>query len=341
MRCDFKQGKTTVAFKMPGKYLWDASIIKAEGRYWLFCSMWDYDLGFGWNWLYHSKVVLAVSDKPEGPYEFVKVVLERRGPKYFDGMNTHNPNIKYHDGKFYLYYMGCTYDHEPPHHMDEITDQMINDTWNRKRIGLAISDKVDGDYIRMDEPILDPREGHWDETITTNPSVSIKPDGKSYMLYKSKRWGDVVHGSEPLQVGVAVSDKPEGPYERYSEDPILHFEGYSLEDPFVWYSEKKGHFCALLKDCNGNISGDWGNLVYAESDDFKNFELAEDPCVIERTVTWEDGSRSKQCNVERPSILFGEDGEPEYLFDASGTGDNPFWFKGETYIICTKLEKAK
>ena len=170
---DYKQGSASIALKFDGYYVWDTSVIKAEGKYWMFVSRWKKELGFGWNWLFHSQVVLSTSDKPEGPYQFVKVIFERRDKKYFDAMNTHNPSIKYYDGKFYLFYMGCTYDFEPPKHMNDITNDMVSPTWNKKRIGLAISDKIDGEYIRKEQPLLNPREGYWDSSITTNPAPGL------------------------------------------------------------------------------------------------------------------------------------------------------------------------
>lgn len=59
------------------------------------------------------------------------------------------------------------------------------EVWNRKRIGLAVADSIEGPFIRQDQPLLEPRDcSHWDCTITTNPSVVILPDGKTD--YESK-----------------------------------------------------------------------------------------------------------------------------------------------------------
>lgn len=332
-------GQAVKALELEDYYVWDCSVVKADGRYHMFSSRWKKELGFGWNWLFNSEIIHCVSDTPQGPYEFQNVVLPRRGRQYFDGMNTHNTCIKEYNGKFYLYYMGCTYSGEIPQHMSEIPDEYGAETWNRKRIGLAIADNIDGPYIRRDTPLLEPRDcSHWDCTITTNPSVAILPDGTTYMIYKSRQ-----ACGKPLQLGIAVADRPDGVFERLTEEPILKFENedFHMEDPFFWYDEKRKKFCLIAKDdCkNGStgITGEWGSGFYAESDDCIHFEIAPHPTVYTRNVNWQDGRKTVQGNLERPSILFDENGTPTYLFCASGNGPTPYDFQGNTFVVCIEL----
>ena len=110
----YKVKNATKAFEMDGYYIWDSSVIKAKGKYHMFCSRWKEEYGFGFNWVFNSEIIRAVSDNPEGPYVFANVVLPRRGRQYFDGVNTHNTCIKEHNGKYYLYYMGTTTGGELP-----------------------------------------------------------------------------------------------------------------------------------------------------------------------------------------------------------------------------------
>lgn len=342
IKCNFKQSKVNIALKHDGYYVWDTSVIKADGKYWMFTSRWKKEYGFGWQWLFQSQVVLSVSDKPEGPYTYVKNILERRGPDYFDGMNTHNPTIKEFKGKYYLYYMGDTYKHKPPLKDTDIRNEQIHAAWHAKRIGLAISDKIDGEYVRRDTPLLEPSPfPAWDSAITTNPSLVIKPDGESFMVYKSRKYSPNMDDTNHLQIGIAHAPHPAGPYTRYHDEPILNEPNTAFEDPFIWYDSKRNKYCAVMKDCIGNLTGMYGNLLYAESDDCKTFIRDENPCVIKREVEWEDGHRSLQCNLERPFILFDENGKPTHLFAASGEGKNPYCFEGETYVLCIKLEEAK
>ena len=71
-------------FKMEGYWIWGASVIQGDdGHYYMFASRWPHNLKFGPHWLTNSEIVLAVSNNPEGPYKFKKVVLPPRGEKYF------------------------------------------------------------------------------------------------------------------------------------------------------------------------------------------------------------------------------------------------------------------
>jgi hypothetical protein len=47
-----------------------------------------------------------------------------------------------------------------------------------------------------------------------------------------------------------------------------------------------------------------------------------------------------QGNLERPCVLFDENGEPTHIFCASGGfSDAPYAFKDRTRVVCLKLEK--
>ncbi len=306
--------------------IWCGSVVKGEDeRFHMFASRWDRKLGFGANWLFNCEVVRASSDRPEGPYKFEEVVLPRRGREYFDGMNTHNPYIRYWNGKYYLYYMGTTYGGAIPKHMDEISSERSIEVWNRKRIGLAVSDSVFGPWERRDTPLLEPRDcSHWDCTVTTNPAVAILPDGKTYLLYKSR---SCANGT--LKIGVAMAEKPDGEFHRLTEEPIFTFSNpdFHLEDPYLWYED--GKFRLLIKDDfkrgSGGICGEWGAGLYGESDDCIHWTFADEPKAYSRTVTWDDGSVTTQCNLERPFLLL-QDGKPTHLFLATGDGTEPYSF---------------
>ena len=115
------------------------------------------------------------------------------------------------------------------------------------------------------------------------------------------------------------------------------------ERHFIWYDKNREKFCLIAKDdvkngCYG-ITGEWGNGFDAESEDCKQFEIAPSPTVYTRTVKWADGRVTTQGNLERPSLLFNEKGEPTHLFCATGDGGVPYSFDNETYIVCIKLNK--
>jgi hypothetical protein len=337
----YKAGKANIALKLDGYYVWDSSVIKSGGKYHMFSSRWKKEYGFGWNWLFNSEIIHSVSDTPEGPYRFQNVALPRRGREYFDGMSTHNTCIKEYNEKFYLYYMGTTYGGDIPTSANDISSEYGLETWNRKRIGVAVADDINGEFIRRDTPLLEPRTcDYWDCTITTNPSVAIMPDGKTYMIYKSRS-----AVGKPLKLGIAVADKPDGVFKRLSDKPILDFadENMHIEDPFIWYDEGKKKFCLITKDDVKNgaygITGEWGSGFYAESDDCMDFTIGDEPKVYSRTIEWTDGRVTTQGNLERPSVLFDENGKSTHIFCASGFGQQPYDFTDVTFIVCMKLEK--
>ncbi len=324
--------------QMEDYYIWDCAVIEAQGKYYMFSSRWKKQYGFGWNWLFNSEIIRSVSEKPEGPFRFDGVVLPRRGREYFDGMNTHNTCIKEYKGKYYLYYMGTTYGGDNPYDGGEFSPEYAYETWNRKRIGLAVADRIDGEFIRRDTPLLEPRAcSFWDCTVTTNPTVAILPDGKTYMIYKSRR----AIGA-PLQLGVAVADSPEGPFRRLTDEPILQLDSDKhMEDPYLWYDEARRKFCLIAKDDvkNGSfgITGEWGSGFYAESDDCISFTLSQEPKVYSRSITYRDGRTRTQCNLERPYLLFDKQGKPAYLYAATGEGEQPYDFQKGTYILAQRL----
>lgn len=331
-----------VAMGSDTHYVWDCSVIYAEGKYHMFSSRWKKELGFGWHWVYNSEIIHCVADKPQGPYQFLRVVLSRRGSQYFDGMSTHNTCIRYYAGKYYLYYMGTTYGGPIPEEVDTDPERNL-EVWNRKRIGLAVADSIYGEFVRRDEPILQPRDcSHWDCTVTTNPAVAILPTGKTYMVYKSRRCAGAT-----LQLGIAVADRPDGVFQRLTDDPILQFDDPNthVEDPYLWYDEKRQKFCVIAKDDSKNgsygITGEWGCGFYAESDDCIHFTIPEDPKVYSRYVNWQDGTQSWQGNMERPWLLFDEQHKPIYLFCASGKGPDPYSFQGETFIVAQKMTEIE
>ena len=318
--------------------VWCGSVIKGEdGRFHMFASCWERKLGFGANWLFHSRVVRAASDTPEGPFRLEETVLPRRGREYFDGMNTHNPYIRFWNGKYYLYYIGTTYGGPIPIHASQISDQRFIEVWNQKRIGLAVSDSVFGPWQRRDTPLLEPRDcSHWDCTITSNPAVAILPDGTTYLLYKSRSYANAT-----LQIGAAMAPRPEGPFRRISDQPIFSFSNpdFHLEDPYLWYED--GKFRLLIKDDfkngSGGICGEWGAGLYGESDDCIHWQFADTPKAYSRTVQWDDGSVTTQCNLERPFLLL-QDGKPTHLYLATGDGNEPYSFD-HTWNMVIPLRK--
>ena len=320
-------------FRDDNYWIWGSSVIRGEdGRYHMFASRWSKDVGFG-NWVSNSEVVRAVSGTPAGPYTFEEVVLPSRGPEFFDGMCTHNPRIVRYRDKFLLYYFGTTYDFPMPDKENPgVGEENWAAAWMNKRIGLAISDSVYGPWERADKPVIEPRPGHWDASITSNPAPAVdEKSGKILLMYKSSTNGLV----PPLLLGVCMADSPWGKYKRLSEEPVFRFETpdnnrIDVEDPFIWWTGRQ--YEAIIKDRSGEICGEEGGGVHAWSPDGVRWNMFEKLKAYSRTILWEDGTQTVQNHFERPFLLI-EDGQPTHLFAAVGEGPKAWDFENTWNMV--------
>ncbi len=326
-------------FQMDGYWIWGSSVIKGnDGKYHMFADFWESDLGFE-TWVTNTEIAHAVSDTPEGPYIFSDMALTRREPSYFDGCSVFNPRVIEYEGMYYLYYVGTTYDFPVPEPGVGKEEGWFEKAWMNKRIGVAKSKSLYGPWERMDHPVITPRKGKWDATITSNPSPVVNPEtGKILLIYKSSP----KDSRPPLLLGAAEADSPQGEYTRISDDPIFRFDTDSLlandvEDPFVWWSD--GHYELIMKDRFGHICGEDGGGIHAVSPDGVHWTLSDPVKAYSRTIMWDDGSTTLQANFERPFILF-EDGMPAYLFAATGTGPSPWNFE-RTWNMVIPLKHGK
>ncbi len=318
-------------------WIWGSSVIKGEdGKYHMFASRWSKDVGFG-NWVSNSEVVRAVSDTPLGPYSFQEVVLPARGPEFFDGMCTHNPRIVRYRDKYLLYHFGTTYDFPMPDKENpDISEDNWALAWMNKRIGLAISDSIYGPWERSDKPVIEPRPGHWDASITSNPAPAVdEKTGNILLMYKSSADGLI----PPLLLGVSMADSPRGEYRRLSEEPVFRFETpdnkyIDVEDPYIWWTGKR--YEAIIKDRSGEICGEEGGGVHAWSPDGIQWMLFDKLKAYSRNILWEDGTRTVQNHFERPFLLI-EDGQPTHLFAAVGEGPKAWNFENTWNMVIPLL----
>jgi hypothetical protein len=173
-------------FAEDGYFVWCGAPVKGpDGKYHLFYSRWPVKVGFAPGWAIHSEIAYAVSDKPVGPYQHVNVALPPRGinpatgEKFWDADVTHNPNAFFHNGKYYLYYMGNQGDDKSyPMHR------------NNQRIGVAIAENPAGPWKRLDSPIVDIADDKnaFDSLCVTNPAACIRPDGGVVLVYKAVQY---------------------------------------------------------------------------------------------------------------------------------------------------------
>ncbi len=296
--------------ELDGYYVWGCSpIVAPDGKIHVFFSRWDAKKGMG-GWIKGSEIVHAVADKAEGPYADIETILAPRGEGFWDATTCHNPHIQFVDGKYCLFYMGNS-----------------NGKTNTKRIGLAISDSLNGPWKRQEKPLLEAgTEGSWDDHCTSNPAFLKHPNGQFWLYYKSWNTEEYDHPVDPAirgnrKYGLAIAEKLEGPYIKYSGNPILDYSklgnNRQLEDGNVFMED--GRFYMLARDM-GRFDHEVGIIL--ESEDgihwsepkisyFGYSHYLKQPPAPKHL--------KKYGRFERPQILM-QNGHPTHLFVASQGG---------------------
>jgi len=305
-------------------YIWCASpIYGPDGKAHLFFSRWPAARRMG-GWINSSEIAHAVAPTPEGPFEALGPVLQPRGAGFWDATTCHNPHIQFVDGKYCLFYMGNS-----------------NGKTDTKRIGLAVSDSLDGPWQRPDEPLLEPGPpAAWDSHCTTNPAFVRHPSGQYWLYYKS--WNTAEYESAPRtaairgnrKYGLAIADKLEGPYIKHPANPIIDFSSRGAnrqyEDAYVW---REGDRFRMI----GRDMGFYGHEVglYLESDDGLRWSEPKVAYLPIREYVSEPPAPphlSRYGRLERPQLLM-RDGKPTHLFTAAQGGrfmtSSPFVFRIE------------
>jgi hypothetical protein len=290
-------------FAVPGYHVWcGAPVMTPDGRVHLFYSRWESKFGFAPAWAIHSEVAYAVAEGPGKPFRHVNVALPARGPSFWDGSVTHNPNVILANGKFYLFYMG------------NVGDGVYATHRNHQRVGVAVADKPEGPWTRFDRPVVDisPDPKAFDSLCVTNPAACLRPDGSVLLIYKAV---EVVPGKPMggrVRYGAAVAPTPEGPYVKVpgkifeSDRPDADKHWMLAEDPFIWFDRPSARYCAVARDVVGAFAGTKGGIALFVSEDGLAWKPAAHPKVLDATYALADGSRSLT-QLERPALLFQGD----------------------------------
>lgn len=309
-------------FSLEGYYIWCSSPIWGEdGKVHLFYSRWKKEKGMG-GWLNGSEICRAEAESPFHEFRHKQIILAPRGIGFWDATTCHNPLITRVEDRYYLFYMGN-----------------CNGKTNTKRIGLATSKSLDGDWARPDAPLLLPGEkGSWDDHCTTNPAFVKGNDGKFWLFYKSWNTEEYETQKGPIRgnrkYGLAKADHPSGPYEKIAANPVIDFSSLpgnaQLEDAFIWEQNNKFHIIA--RDM-GFFNHEYG--LHLTSKDGLSWSKPEIAYLDMRSYIKEPAP-PKHLNrfgrLERPMILMDKDSQtPKFLFGATQGGkyetSTPFLFE--------------
>jgi predicted GH43/DUF377 family glycosyl hydrolase len=126
----------------------------------------------------------------------------------WEGGSVFTPNILVAEGRYWLFYTGISGDYnKKPFNPDS-------------KIGIAVSDSPDGPWEKLaTNPALknsDTRED-FDSHLVDDACLIVR-DGKYYFYYKGRQLGK---GPAHTKMGLAIADKPEGPYVKYELNPVI------------------------------------------------------------------------------------------------------------------------
>jgi beta-galactosidase len=298
--------------------IWCGSVVQGEDRrYYMVYSRWPRAKGHE-AWITHSELALAVSDDAAGPYQHLKVILPSRGPRFWDGICTHNPAIYRHKNKYYLVYMGAT----GPRPEKPVAP--YSREWyvyrNSQRIGVAVADRPEGPWARFDRPILAPEPDTTspDAVMVSNPALTFNDRDEVVLVYKQVAYNGNFRGGR-VRFGVAFAPTVLGPYKKHprsifeSTDPAVKGEWMLAEDPFIWFQE--GRYHAVVRDVTGRFTGDKGLALFTSTNAI-DWAPTSKPRFLDRQI-YSQGGTPLGDKLERPWLLFSE-GIPKYLFGSMG-----------------------
>lgn len=155
---------------------------------------------------YDATVWYATS--PDGQNWTEKGMALAKGvPGSWEGASVFTPNILVAEGKYWLFYTGVSREFKTSYNPDS-------------KIGIAVSDSPDGPWERLaSNPALKNSDNPSDfDSHLVDDACLIARDGKYWFYYKGRQLGK---SPAQTQMGLAIADKPQGPYVRVKENPVI------------------------------------------------------------------------------------------------------------------------
>jgi hypothetical protein len=264
-------------FRMPGYFIWCASVIKVDDTYHMFAARWPVATTFPEGYRLHSEIVRATSSKPEGPYAFQEVVIGKRAAGKWDSGMAHNPAIYKVKDTFVLFYIG--------------SDEGLG----YRQVGVATASAITGPWVRSAQPL--------DLGINSdanNPAACFEPDGSVKLVWRNK----------DLRVYVSTASSYRGPYKVANDnvwrDPLEDFSFFKAQ----------GRYHLICEDATGKITGHktWGAHLYS-SDGIHDWREFSPATVYDHDIRRADGTVFHAIRRERPWLLI-EQQVATHLFTA-------------------------
>ena len=304
----FNHSKNAHVLVEPGYFVWGLSVVKWKGKYHAYYARWKRKDQFK-AWMTDCEIAHAISTKPEGPFEFVNVVLESRKSSGWDINNSHNPYAIVVNDKICLYYIandiakyGTTLNGKRKH---------PDSTWlatnrellrNSQRIGVAIAESPSGPFIRSEKPIVVPDNIKF-KNIAVNPSVVFR-ENQYTMIMK----GDDVAKEEWFRIQLVGRAKtPDGPFE-FSSKPV--YDKAQTEDACLWFDIVLNRYYMVCHVMGKN------ELAIFNSENGLDWQPDEKKIFMKKEFILASGTVWKPERVERPFVLTDETGKPIMIYVA-------------------------
>jgi hypothetical protein len=292
----------------PEYYVWGTSVVKWNDKYHAYYSRWQKKYKHK-GWLTYCEIVHAESDNPEGPFEFVNVVLKSENKEGWDINNAHNPYAIVAEGKINLYYIANDIGHLKT---SETSETYQSDSlWyennriavrNSQCIGMASASSPEGPFTRTKNPVVKPDNVLF-KNIAVNPAV-VFHNNKYTMIMK----GDDVAKAKWFRIQlVGDSENPDGPF-KFLKKPV--YDKAQTEDACIWYDQELDNYYMVC-----HVMGK-RDLALFYSDNGKDWEPHERSVFMKKEFLLEDGTLWKPERLERPFVLTDDTGKPIMLYVA-------------------------
>lgn len=178
-----------------------SDVIKVDNLYYVWYSKGPISTG------YDATVWYATS--PDG-FEWTEqgMALAKGTEGTWEGASVFTPNILVAEGKYWLFYSG-------------ISSSYYEKPFNpNSKIGIAVADSPDGPWEKLaTNPALKNSDVGSDfDSHLVDDACLITRNGKYWFYYKGRQQGK---GPAETKMGVAIADKPEGPYVKYENNPVI------------------------------------------------------------------------------------------------------------------------
>lgn len=273
-----------------------------------------------WGHRHCNVIAHYVADQPEGPFQFVDIPLPPGSPGEFDRSIIY-PCLGKDGDRWLMMYTA----------FDDTGDD------RNMRGALAVADSLYGPWRKLGvvlAPSQDPE--HWTHQAELGIHVPqfVPFRGKWYAYFKSGGDASQSGGLTGVKcwwgkdyLGVAIADRPEGPWQIVNQPAILKNGGHVgcyIEDmhPFVW----KDRMYLMISDNLGGVSGVAGSILLFESEDGQSFPFEKARLAVDLIPAY-----YREWNPQRikcwwgpagrlePCRLLWRDGKPAYLYGGTGT----------------------